>query len=160
MWLEHKAVIRRPPSAVFGFMDDADAQARITPGVRDVTDVRRGENGGLACRLVYRIVGFELSETIEATAYEPPRYVEYDVKGPINARLFGRYAPHPEGTALDLAAYYELPKWLANPLFEALVTRFNRWALNTMVTTMKAELESGSPGGAHDAPVEARPSAS
>lgn len=142
MWLEHKAVIRRPPAAVFGFMDDADAQARVTPGVREVTDVRRLENGGLACRLVYRLLGFELSETVEATAYDPPRYVEYEVKGAINARLFGRYEPHADGTTLDLAAYYELPKWLSNPLFEGLASRFNRWALGAMVSTMKAELES------------------
>jgi hypothetical protein len=160
MWLERKAVIRRPPSAVFGFMDNADAQARVTPGVRDVTDVRRVENGGLACRLIYRIVGFELSETIEATAYDPPRYVEYDVKGPITARLFGRYEPHPEGTAIDLAAYYELPKWLANPLFEAVATRFNQWALSTMVSTMKTELESDAKPVAPDTPPETRQSLS
>lgn len=124
-------------------MDDADAQARVTPGVHAVTDVRRLESGGLSCRLVYRILGFELSETVEATAYDPPHYIEYDVRGPITARLFGRYAPHPEGTAIDLAAYYELPRWLANPVSNGLAARFNRWALNTMATTMKSELELG-----------------
>lgn len=142
MWLEHVAVIQTAPEDVFRFMDDADAQARVTPGVSDVRDVERLENGGLSCRLVYRVLGFELSETIRATAYDPPRYVEYEVAGPISARLFGRYEPHPDGTRVDLAAYYELPRFLRNPLFTGLAHRFNGWALRTMAESMARELES------------------
>jgi len=142
VWLEHTAVIRRAPDDVFAFMDDSEAQARVTPGVHEVRDVQRLSNGGMACRLVYQILGFELSEHITAAAYEPPHYVEYEVVGPIAARLFGHYHPHEDGTYVRLAAYYELPSMFANALLSGLAGRANAWALKTMVERMTRELEA------------------
>lgn len=142
MWLEEHAVIRRSPAEVFAFMDDADQQARVTPGVSEVRDVRRLENGGMACRFIYRLLGFELSESVIAAAYDPPHYVEYEVTGPISARLFGRYRPHADGTLLELAANYELPGILDNAVFKSMATRINAWALRTMIRGMTRELEA------------------
>jgi carbon monoxide dehydrogenase subunit G len=142
MWLEEHALIRRSPSAVFDFMDDAEAQARVTPGVDRVRSVRRLPNGGMACELVYRLVGFELSESVEAVVYERPRYVEYAVRGPISAQLFGRYREVEEGTRVELAIAYDLPNLFDNALVRAFAHRFNRWALRSMIRAMTHELEA------------------
>jgi len=142
VWLEHHVVIGRDPADVFSFMDDAETQARITPGVSELRNVQRLDNGGLACDLVYRVLGFELTESVRATAYDYPRYVEYDVQGPIRARLFGHYEPHEQGTSLRLSAYYELPSMFDNALMAPLVNRFNTWALEAMTRSMAKALES------------------
>jgi hypothetical protein len=142
VWLEEHATIRRPPADVFAFMDDAATQARVTPGVSEIRDVHRLANGGLACELVYRLAGFELKQTVRAEVYEPPNYVEYAVRGPVEGHMFGRYHFDPAGAHVELAIQYELPSWLDNALGAAVAHRFNRWALRRMIRTMARELEA------------------
>ena len=139
--LEETIEVARPPHEVFAFMDDAEAQARITPGVSRVEDVTRGENGGLRCRVVYELLDRKWHVDIEATTYVPSERVSYEVAGLLEAKLDALFEPSDTGTRLYLSGGYHLPDKVDLAPLRKLAQTFTDWAMKRMARTLKAEVE-------------------
>lgn len=134
--------IEAPVERVFAYMDDPLHQAEITPSLSEVDPRGRAPCGGAKAGFVYKMAGVPFRGEIEATRYEPPRRIEFDMRGPLDGRIWFGFEPEGEGTRATYGADYTLPNAALERLARPFLTAYNERECRTVLENLKARMES------------------
>jgi uncharacterized protein YndB with AHSA1/START domain len=120
--LQHSVVVARPVDDVFAFLADPDNLPRWQSGLVEVR--KAGTEAGIGARHVEvrSFMGKQIEQTLEVTAYEPPRVLDFTVvEGPLSLCVGHTLSAEDGGTRIDVVGEGEI-----GPLFrlaEPLVVR-------------------------------------
>ena len=117
--------------AVFAFLDDPHNHAAVTPGLTDIRDVERLENGGKRLTYTYRMAGIGIDGAIIQTVHEPPTRMCFELRGRLTGTIDLTFGPVDEGTILGYEATYSLPESLLTAAGAPVIRRFNARQLRT-----------------------------
>ncbi|WP_435094397.1 SRPBCC family protein [Halorubrum sp. N11] len=131
------------PETVFAFLDDPENHAAITPGLTDVRDVERLQNGGKRLSYTYRMAGVEVDGQIVQTVYDPPECHVFELRGRLAGTIDLRLAPVKGGTELTYAATYDLPKNAFTKVGAPVIRRFNERQLRVALENVAARFDEG-----------------
>jgi uncharacterized protein YndB with AHSA1/START domain len=113
MRLEHSVVVARPVEDVFAFLAEPDNLPRWQSGLVEVR--KAGTETGVGARHVEvrSFMGKQIEQTLEVTAYEPPRVLDFSVvEGPLSLRVGHTLRAEDGGTRIDVVGEGEI-----GPLF-------------------------------------------
>ncbi|RLM33787.1 MULTISPECIES: SRPBCC family protein [unclassified Haloarcula] len=115
--------LNAPVETVFAFMDEPSNQAAVTPSLTRAERIERLPNAGNRAAYEYTMFGLTFTGEVQASTYEPPARIVYEMHGDLTGRIAWRFEPEDGGTRLTYAADYEVP----GPLPEALLAPLIRW---------------------------------
>jgi carbon monoxide dehydrogenase subunit G len=132
-----RAVIDRPPEAVFEYMDVPENQARISPRLSGVETLGTLDNGGKRATYTYGLFGLSFRGEVRGVVHEPPERIAFELSGDIDGRIEWEFEPVDGGTRLTYTATYDLGlprpvQWLLSPL----TNRFNRRELEATLRNL------------------------
>jgi len=136
-----RAVIDRPPEAVFEYMDVPENQGRISPRLSGVETVGVLDNGGKRATYTYRLFGLSFEGEVRGVVHDPPERIVFELSGDIDGRIEWDFEPVDGGTRLTYTATYDLGlprpvQWLLAPLTDP----FNRRELEATLRNLAARL--------------------
>lgn len=136
-------VIDAPRETVVAFVDDPNAQTRVTPAITGIADVQQQPDGGRRMLYGYRVFGLVFTGALETTTYDPPDRVVFEMTGDLDGEIRWTFeAVDGDRTRFTYAATYDLSQlpfaWLARPF----VRWFNRRELRETVETTRRLVES------------------
>ncbi len=131
------------PETAFDFMDDAHHQADISPSLSEVFDVDRAATGGVRAGFVYKMAGVPLRGEVEAVEFVRPERIVFDMRGPLDGRIWFLFAPVGEGVRVTYGADYELPGAALERLTRPLLVAYNERELSATLANLKDRLEAG-----------------
>ena len=136
-----RAVIDRPPEAVFEYMDVPENQARISPRLSGVETLGTLDNGGKRATYTYRLFGLSFRGEVRGVVHEPPERITFELSGDIDGEIEWEFEPVDGGTRITYTATYDLGlprpvRWLLAPATD----RFNRRELAATLRNLNDRL--------------------
>lgn len=145
--VERSIHVAAPRETVFAFMDDAHHQAEISPSLSEVHDVTRAESGGVKAGFTYKMAGMPIKGEVEATRYTPPERIEFDMRGPLDGRIWFVFENAEGGTTVTYGSDYSIPNTLVERLAKPFLERYNARELETTLQNLKERVEFAGAGG-------------
>jgi uncharacterized protein YndB with AHSA1/START domain len=136
--------IEAPVEKVFGYLEDPATNPEWLPGMVEVRDIARTEEGvGGHFKWVYKMAGMTFEGESKTTEFVRNERMVVDSKGGIASRWTWTFAPHEGGTRLDLVVDYTVPVPVLGRLAEALVLKQNEREANLALVNIKTRMEVG-----------------
>lgn len=135
--------IDAPVSEVFGYMDQPENQPEFTPSLTHSETLEELPNGGKRVAYTYTMAGIDLEGEIKAVAYEPRRYVEWEMTGDLSGEIEWEFEPDGEATTVTYTGRYEIPVPVARAVVEPFVKRYNERELRTTLENLRTRIEQG-----------------
>ena len=123
---------------VFAFLDDPHNHAAVTPGLTDVRDVERLENGGKRLTYTYRMAGIGVDGEIVQTVHEPGTRMCFELRGRLTGTIDLTFEAVDDETILGYEAAYQLPESLLTAAGAPVFRRFNARQLRTTLDNVAA----------------------
>jgi uncharacterized membrane protein len=136
--------IDAPVSEVFSYMDQPENQPEFTPSLTRSETLEELPNGGTRVAYTYTIAGVDLHGEIEAVAYEPQQYVEWEMTGDLSGEIEWEFEADEGATTVTYTGRYEIPIPVANAVVEPFVKRYNERELRTTLENLRTRIEHGS----------------
>ena len=130
------------PEAAFDYMDVPEHQAEISPSLSAVETVAELPNGGKRATYTYRMLGVPLDGEVEATVYDPPRRIVFEMTGGIEGTIEWTFSPEDDGVRVGYAAEYDLPIPVLDRLAAPVIRKYNERELRTTLQNLKTRLET------------------
>ena len=128
---------------VFDFMDEPENQAVITPSLSSVETIGELDNGGKRASYTYTMAGISLEGIVEATAYEPPERIVFEMSGDLSGTIEWAFEEAAGVTVVTYTATYEIPLPVGKAAAEPFVRRYNERELETTLQNLKTRMETG-----------------
>jgi carbon monoxide dehydrogenase subunit G len=125
---------------VFAFLDDPHNHAAVTPGLTDVRDVERLDNGGKRLTYTYRMAGIGVDGEIVQTVHEPDARMYFELRGRLTGTIDLTFEAVDDQTALGYEAVYQLPESLLTTAGAPVLRRFNARQLRTTLDNVAAHV--------------------
>lgn len=135
--------IDAPVSRVFDFASNPENMPAFWPSMVEVTDVKRGADGGYAFDWVYKMAGVRFRGHSDPLAHEKDSLVVTRSKKGIPSTFRWHFQAEKGGTLLNLEVDYELPGKLLDKLAEPIVKRINEREADTVLANIKEMVETG-----------------
>lgn len=130
------------PETAFDYMDVPEHQAEISPSLSAVETVEELPTGGKRATYTYRMGGVTLDGEVEATVYDPPRRIVFEMTGGIEGTIEWTFTPEDGGVRVGYAAEYDLPVPVLDRLAAPFVRKYNERELTTTLRNLKTRLET------------------
>ena len=141
--IERTITINAAVQKVFDYVSDPMANLEWLPGMVEVKDVTRTEQGvGSHYRWVYKMAGVRLEGESTTTEYIPNRRIVTLTKGGAISTWTWTFEPHDGGTKAKLVVEYTIPIPVLGKLAEALVLRQNEREADLAMANIKAKMEA------------------
>jgi len=132
--------IQAPVEKVFAYIADPAKGPEWMIGWTEVTDVT-GSGVGQHYRWKYKMVGIPLHGESTVTEHLPNERIVTDSKGGITSTFTWTFAPHGDGTKLDLQVDYTIPVPVLGKLAEKLAAKRNDREGDLWMENIKQMLE-------------------
>lgn len=136
-------VIDRPVDEVFAYLDDPHNHAAITPGIADIRNVQRLDNGGKRLEHTYEMAGIGIDGELIEQVHEENERMCFEMRGRLSGEIDLRFVETDGGTEVTYSAEYDIPGGVLSAAAEPVVERYNRRQLTKTLENLETELESG-----------------
>ncbi|TEU12337.1 MAG: hypothetical protein E3J25_07120 [Anaerolineales bacterium] len=144
--LEKCIIINAPVEKVFAYAEDPMSNLEWLPGIVEVKDVTRTEQGvGTHFRWAYKMAGLRFEGESTFTEYVPNERIVTQSEGGIVSTWTWTYEPHDGGTKVSLVLEYTVPIPVLGKLAEAVVLKQNERNADQAMANIKAKVESLNP---------------
>ena len=140
--IEDEVHVAVDPETAFDYMDVPEHQAEISPSLSAVETVAELPNGGKRATYTYRMLGVPLDGEVEATVYDPPRRIVFEMTGGIEGTIEWTLSPEDDGVRVGYAAEYDLPIPVLDRLTAPVIRKYNERELRTTLRNLKTRLET------------------
>jgi uncharacterized membrane protein len=129
-----------PVEKVFAYVEDPMNLTEWMVSISDVTDVT-GSGVGQRYHWKYKMAGVPLHGETTVTEQVPNERSVTESKGGVTSTIRFTYAPHEDGTKLDLEVDYTIPVPVLGKLAEKLVHKRNQREANMWMENIKERME-------------------
>jgi uncharacterized membrane protein len=140
--LQKSITINAPVEKVFAYLSDPNNLPEIWPSMVEIKNVQPAPPGGYNFGWVYKMAGMRFegaSETVEEIPNQ--RTVTKSTKG-IESHFVWTYAPENGGTKVTVDIEYKVPVPLLGKLAEAFIIKQNDQEGDTLLSNLKARMET------------------
>jgi len=139
--LERSVTVNAPVEKVFSYVTDAKNMPEWLPGMVEVTDIVRTDQGvGSHYRWTYKMMGIPFHGENKTLEYLPNERLVLENTG-IPSTWTWQFTPQDGGTRIDLAVEYSIPVPVLGKMAERIVTRQNEREADLAMANIKARLE-------------------
>lgn len=140
--VEDSIDIDAPIDEVFEYMDQPENQAEITPSLVESELVERLPSGGSRAKYTYSFVGVHLNGEVQATAYDPPHHITFEMGGDLEGKIDWTLEEANGGTRVTYAAEYDIPVPVLQSVAESFARRYNEREIETLLRNLKDRMEA------------------
>lgn len=136
------------PAVVFAFLDEPSNHVRITPGLSEIRNVERLENGGKRFDHTFGMAGISLDGAMVQTVHDPPKRMMFEMRGTLSGEIGLLLEPDGDGTTFTYRATYDIPGRVLEAVSTPLVRTYNERTLRRTVENVRDAIEAEQPLGA------------
>ena len=141
--IEKSITIEAPVKKVFEYASNAELMPEWLPGMVEVKDVNRTEEGvGSTNKWVYKMAGMRFEGETVTEEYVPEKKIVTRSKGGVNSLWTWNFEPHNDGTMIDLTVDYTIPIPVRGNIAEAIILKQNIREADLALANIKAKMES------------------
>lgn len=138
--VERSVTINAPVEKIFAYIEDPMCMPEWLPGMIETKDVT-GQGVGSYFRWTYKMAGLSFEGESTATEHIPNERLVSQSKGGIVSTWTWTFAPHDDGTKVNLVIEYTVPIPVLGKLAEKLVLRQNEREADQAMANVKAKME-------------------
>ena len=141
--IEKSITIDAPVKKVFEYASNAELMPEWLPGMVEVKDVNRTEEGvGSTNKWVYKMAGMRFEGETVTEEYVPEKKIVTRSKGGVDSLWTWNFEPHNDGTMIDLTVDYTIPIPVLGKIAEAIILKQNIREADLALANIKAKMES------------------
>ncbi len=141
--IEKSITINAPVKKIFEYVSNAETTPDWLPGMVEVKDVKRTEEGvGSTYKWFYKMAGMRLEGETTTEEYVPEKKMVARSKGGVNSLWNWDFKPDNNGTKIDLIIDYTVPIPVLGKIAEALVLKQNISEADLALANIKGKMET------------------
>ncbi len=141
--IEKSITINASVKKVFEYVSNAELVPEWLPGMVEVKDVKRTEEGvGSTYKWVYKMAGMRIEGETTTEEYVSEKKIVGRSKGGVNSLWTWNYKPDNNGTKIDLIIDYTVPIPVLGKIAEAIVLKQNIREADLALANIKAKMEN------------------
>jgi uncharacterized protein YndB with AHSA1/START domain len=140
---EASIIIHAPVEKVFAYLEDPMSNPEWLPGMIAVKDIVTTEDRiGSSFKWLYKMAGIQFEGKSTTLEFEPGQRLVVKSEGGIVSTWSWTFAPHDDGTKLDVVIDYKVPVPVLGKLAEALVHKQNQREVDLAMLNIKTRMEA------------------
>ncbi len=141
--VEKSITINASVKKVFEYVSNAELTPEWLPGMVEVKDIKRTEEGvGSTFKWVYKMAGMRIEGETTTEEYVSEKKIVSRSKGGVNSLWTWNYKPDNNGTKIDLIIDYTVPIPVLGKIAEAIVLKQNIREADLALANIKAKMEN------------------
>jgi uncharacterized membrane protein len=133
--------VNAPVRTIFSFINEPFNLMRIWPGMIEVTDLSRLNNGGRNYRCVATLVGARILYITECIEFVTNQRIAYKLSGGLSGSIHWLFEAQNEATRVTLSLEYEIPRPLLKRHTQAAIIGANQHDIEKLLSNLKSVLE-------------------